>query len=132
MNQRKAFKATMDLAYERGMHHLILREDLSFRHLEDMYRQVNKQEFSEAKLGRWLGWAQATVVASGVATLEDMKGINKRYSEEYNPVTRPLGMRATCAACGGEVARIMHTGNVPGPWRHTDVSRELNHPASVV
>lgn len=124
MNQRHAFKETMDLAYERGMHRLHLREDMSFRHLEDMWKRVSREDFSEAKLGRWLGWAQATVVASGVATLEEMKQINQRFADS-------LARRATCAFCRGEVARIMHTGNVPGPWRHTDVSRELNHPAIV-
>ena len=82
MNQRKAFKETLDLAYERGMHHLHLREDLSFGHLEDMWRRVSREVFSDSKLGRWLGWAQATVVASGVATLEEMKAINKRNAED--------------------------------------------------
>lgn len=89
MNQRKAFKETLDLAYERGMHHLHLREDLSFGHLEDMYRRLSHEEFSDSKLGRWLGWAQATVVASGVATLEEMKAINKRHAgdppQEFQP-----------------------------------------------
>ena len=80
MNQRKAFKATMDLAYERGMHLLHLRADMNFGHLEDMWRRVSREEMSESKLGRWLGWAQATVVASGVATLEEMKQINRRWS----------------------------------------------------
>jgi hypothetical protein len=37
--------------------------------------------FSDAKLGRWLGWAQCAVVASGVATLTDMKEINQAHAD---------------------------------------------------
>lgn len=36
--------------------------------------------FSEGKLGRWLGWAQAAVVAINLATLDDMKAINIKWS----------------------------------------------------
>lgn len=77
MNQRRAFQQTLTLALERGM-------DLhdtgmtGFSYLLDMWLEIEANpEFDEFKLGRWLGWAQASVVASGVATLEDMKEINK-------------------------------------------------------
>lgn len=39
------------------------------------------EPFSEAKLGRWLGWLQAAATAAGALTLEECKAINRRYSE---------------------------------------------------
>ncbi len=44
--------------------------------------QDSEKGFSEGKLGRWLGWAQASVVAMGLASLEDMKEINKRWVDK--------------------------------------------------
>ena len=66
----------------------MLDADLQPEHLRDMLavmeRGVNPQDterdFSEAKLGRWLGWAQAAVVAMGLATLDDMKNINRKWA----------------------------------------------------
>lgn len=56
--------------------------EVNYWHLQDMCEQILRepQRFSEAKLGRWLGWAQACVVAGGYGTLHDMKAINKRNS----------------------------------------------------
>lgn len=63
--------------------------DLGLEHLREMWERVRADDnpqggkgFSEAKLGRWLGWAQCAVVASGVATLDDMKAINRRRPPE--------------------------------------------------
>lgn len=56
---------------------------MTIEHAEDMLARIEEAEetgdrFSEAKLGRWLGWVQAAAVAAGVGmTLEDMKEINK-------------------------------------------------------
>lgn len=81
MNQKEAFRATLELAWERGMHFKEeeLKPDLTYRHLVGMFERVTPA-FSESKLGRWLGWAQAAVVASGVATLEEMKHINMEHA----------------------------------------------------
>lgn len=52
---------------------------MQFAHLDEMYETMNSEDFSEGKLGRWLGWMQACVVAAGCATLEEMKELNKRW-----------------------------------------------------
>jgi hypothetical protein len=53
--------------------------------LEVMVSGVNPQNpaggFSDGKMGRWLGWAQAAVVAMGCGTLEDMKSINRKWAD---------------------------------------------------
>ena len=52
-------------------------------HLQDMVERAQSGEFSEAKLGRWLGWMQCAVVAADIGlTLEDMKQINVSYAQE--------------------------------------------------
>ena len=48
-----------------------------------MLEIVEKSDFSEAKLGRWLGWAQCAVVAANVGiTLADMKALNMQCASE--------------------------------------------------
>jgi len=80
MDMRKAFDATIELARERDMQWVSTTlPELGFAHIVDM-RERMPDDFSEAKLGRWLGWAQAAVVAAGCGTLEEMKQINKRFS----------------------------------------------------
>lgn len=78
MNQRKAFIETVDLAIDRGMPenpHL----DTGLDHLMDMEDAISRHpEWSESKVGRWLGWAQCAVVCAGIATLEEVKQINLR------------------------------------------------------
>jgi hypothetical protein len=99
MNQLKAMRDTVQLM-DTGLQRLAedgdasadeklyinaLPTSLQPEHLRDMLAQmesgVNPQDterdFSEAKTGRWLGWAQAAVVAMGLASLDDMKAINK-------------------------------------------------------
>ncbi|WNM75103.1 hypothetical protein SEA_MORRIGAN_58 [Microbacterium phage Morrigan] len=87
MNQLAAFQETLTLAHERGMHFKheeAAHESLTYRHLVHLHDQVHFQpdQFSPSKLGRWLGWTQAAVVASGCATLDEMKAINKRHAAE--------------------------------------------------
>jgi len=81
MNQREAFTETVDLAISRGMP-LNPGSDLGLDHLIDMAGRLDDNpDYSEAKIGRWLGWAQAAVVAAGVGvTLEDMKALNMRHA----------------------------------------------------
>ncbi|MEM9840585.1 MAG: hypothetical protein AAF830_15710 [Pseudomonadota bacterium] len=84
MNMLAAFDETIEMARARGMplvndssHES---EGLSLSHLIDMRRRLENDDFSEAKLGRWLGWAQGVVVAKGYGTLDEMKQINLRNS----------------------------------------------------
>lgn len=82
MNQRQAFLDTVDLAAERGMQE-IPGSPLGLEHLREMSVRVQWDDFSDAKIGRWLGWAQCAVVAADIGvTLDDMKRINRLYSEE--------------------------------------------------
>lgn len=78
MNQRKAFKETVTLAIAKGMPRG-LTGSTGLEHLIEMEKVVVNGDFSDAKLGRWLGWAQACLVVADVGvTLEDVKEINRR------------------------------------------------------
>lgn len=47
-------------------------------HLRDMLDRITV-DYSDAKVGRWLGWAQCALVAANVGvTLDDVKAINLR------------------------------------------------------
>lgn len=70
-------------------------------------------DFSEAKLGRWLGWAQAAVVAANIGvTLDDVKALNKRFADPVTPDPNPAEverhgrfMHGACD-CGEEFSTI--------------------------
>jgi hypothetical protein len=79
MNMLAAFDDTIRLAEDRGMPQ-IGTPGLDLAHLRDMRSRITPS-FSEAKLGRWLGWAQCAVVASGCASLEDMKTVNLKHAD---------------------------------------------------
>lgn len=85
MNMHAAFSATLELARKLDMDMMSSDiPELDYPHLVSMYQRIleadNRGEpFSEGKLGRWLGWAQACVVVSG-ASLDEMKEINKKYA----------------------------------------------------
>lgn len=82
MNQRQAFNETINLAIARGMS-LSPGSDLGLDHLIDMGARLGDNPgYSDAKVGRWLGWAQCAVVAAGCATLEEMKQINLKWSHQ--------------------------------------------------
>ena len=84
MNVLKAMEETVALAYARGMKTSFDDSSIDFSHIDHMSNVMKRENMSYGKLCRWLGWAQACVVASGVASLEDMKEINKRHAgEEY-------------------------------------------------
>lgn len=81
MNQLTAFDDTIALAEQRGMDEGD--GELGLAHLRSMYERAATSNFSEGKLGRWLGWAQCAVVAAGIGlTLDDMKRINLKHSTE--------------------------------------------------
>lgn len=65
--------------------------ELGRAHIVGMLDRI--EGFSLSKLARWLGWAQAAVVASGAATLEDMKRINMECSARADsfPASEPEG-----------------------------------------
>lgn len=80
MNQKAAFLDTLVLASNRGFEGG--RENTSIGHLRSMYARImeGQQPFSEAKLGRWLGYAQGVLVAQGVLTLDECKKINRQHA----------------------------------------------------
>jgi len=88
MNQRAAMAQTLGLAIEKNMPEMPGSE-LGLEHMRDMYARV-QEDFSESKLGRWLGWMQCALVAANVGvTLEDVKQINMGYAgESTNPIIR--------------------------------------------
>lgn len=82
MNQLRALRETVELAERRGMPTLP-GSDVGLGHLRSMLETVETSEFSEAKLGRWLGWAQCAVVAANVGvTLADMKALNMQCAAD--------------------------------------------------
>lgn len=88
MNQLAAMKETLTRAQECGMADISgFAEGCDYWHLQDMVERAEAAmnapglEFSEAKLGRWLGWMQCAVVAAGIGlTLEDMKELNREHA----------------------------------------------------
>lgn len=80
MNMREAFRETVEMALLRRMP-MRPGSELGLHHLLSMQVRITP-EFSEAKLGRWLGWAQCAVVAAGCATLEEMKDLNRRHGKD--------------------------------------------------
>lgn len=85
MNQVAAMQETLALARIARMDNLESDiPELDFPHLWDMYQRVLQADppMSDAKIGRWLGWIQAAVVAAQIGlSLNDMKDINKRWAD---------------------------------------------------
>ncbi len=74
MDQRAAFKETVFILEGR-----VPDDDPLFIHIQGMEPRLEGW-FSEAKLGRWLGWAQGVACAKNWLTLDECKDINKKYS----------------------------------------------------
>jgi hypothetical protein len=82
MNQLAALRDTVALAERCGMPEMPGSE-LGLGHLRSMLATVTASNFSAAKLGRWLGWAQCAVVAANVGIpLDDMKALNQRHTDD--------------------------------------------------
>ena len=80
IDQVAAFDETVKMAEHRNMAELPGSE-LGFAHLRAMLSEVTSAQFTDAKLGRWLGWAQCALVAADVGvTLDDMKALNLRHT----------------------------------------------------
>ena len=84
MNQLAAMKETLECAGAMGLLNTSSdNPELDWPHLCDMFERARIGNYSEAKLGRHLGWIQCAVVAAGIGlTLEDMKQINLKHSGE--------------------------------------------------
>lgn len=83
MNMREAMRATLDLARERGYSDISFDEiGVDMDHLQSMYDRVVSSDiqFSEGKLGRWLGYMQGVLVANQCCTLEEMKELNQVFA----------------------------------------------------
>jgi hypothetical protein len=86
MNMREAFIDTLGVASDGNMPFGSADDPLSFAHLCDMLDRIEAADeagtpFSEAKLGRWLAWAQCAAVAANAMTLNEAKTINQYWSE---------------------------------------------------
>ena len=90
MNQLQAFRDTIAFLKARDRIGAWVEKsrgrDPSVRsiHVFDMLQRIeeNPSAFSPAKLGRWLGWAQAAMCACGVLSLEEAKMINKANDDD--------------------------------------------------
>lgn len=85
MLMKPAFRDTMKLAFLRGYQYIsTAAPNADYNHLIEMFNKVidENNDFSEAKLGRWLGYAQGVLVANRIITLEEAKEINKKYQNE--------------------------------------------------
>lgn len=79
MDMRKAMRETLELAVASAMPEGSAEDPLSLAHMRTMEARLRNANVSEGKLGRWLGWMQAALVAADVGvTLEDVKMINMR------------------------------------------------------
>lgn len=85
MNQREAFRNSLEVARANGLDNTSSdQSELDYPHLQSMYNRIIAADaagepFSETKIGRWLGWAQAAIVSQGGGNLNDMKEINQRH-----------------------------------------------------
>ena len=52
----------------------------SLMHLVSMSARMMEGGMSDAKLGRWLGYAQGVLVTRGLLTLEECKEINRSFA----------------------------------------------------
>ena len=85
MDQLSAMRDTLTQARGRGYASQAHREEASFKHLSYMLGKatMEPENFSETKLGQWLGYMQGVLVANGCLTLEECKEINERYSDDW-------------------------------------------------
>lgn len=85
MRAVEAMEETMRLAKERGYDTVEMKiPNTDYAHLMSMLERMQAGQkdgsFSEAKLSRWLGYAQGVLVANDVLSLNELKEINKSFS----------------------------------------------------
>jgi hypothetical protein len=91
---KKAFEATMQLAYDRDYENVSFDEvGVDFGHFQSMFRKITEGDFSEAKLGRWLGYLQGVLVANQCLTLEECKALNAQYADDWTHLHLGRGTR---------------------------------------
>ncbi len=75
INQLDAMDATIELMERRlSKGYSLAPEDVE--HLRGMYPKMTEMD-DEAKIGRWLGWAQGFLCSYNIVTLEECKDINR-------------------------------------------------------
>lgn len=82
MDQRSAFFDTLSLCKTRIPSYMLDygRDGCTLKHAISMGERID-HSFSEAKIGRWLGWLQGSMAAQGYLTLEEAKKINKKWAD---------------------------------------------------
>lgn len=85
-------RRTLDIIGARladGNPHPVIKERLGLTHLSHMYERVTGKgrldkdpagEFSEGKLGRWLGWMQCAAYARGLMEAEELEELNRGFA----------------------------------------------------
>ena len=74
MNQIAAMRETLTRAQEHGMADISgFAEGCDYWHLQDMVERAQSGEFSEAKLGRWLGWMRTRWCPSPASSSTDLQ-----------------------------------------------------------
>lgn len=82
MNQLAAMQDTLALAASREYNNTKFEQlDVDYTHLVSMYERASTGEFSEGKLGRWLGYMQGVLIANGCITLDEAKALNKKHAD---------------------------------------------------
>lgn len=86
MDQRRATQLTANIAELQWRNWRIPAcPELSYEHIQEMNDKIQdpESEMSDTKIGRWLGWMQAAVVAQTYpyTSLETMKNLNKECAQ---------------------------------------------------
>lgn len=76
MDVKKAANITVGLYDQRRRKVSNLRYS-SYSHILDMNEEIQKEVVTGEKAHRWLGWIQACAYQAGLATLDELKQINK-------------------------------------------------------
>lgn len=97
MNQTDAFRETVKIAEQRGMPEMPGSE-LGLHHLRTMLTTVNTSKFSEAKLGRWLGWAQGACLWAPSWFVSTVGGASLEVVRRYVENQKLAAVRKTKAA----------------------------------
>ena len=76
MNLVCAAEKCLALIHNTNIEEWLNDHSLNKAHITNMITLIQTEEIVGEKAHRWLGWVQCAIVASGHATLEDMKNIN--------------------------------------------------------
>lgn len=94
MDMLKAMEETLSFALQRGYDNISFDEvGVDFDHLASMYQRASNEKFSDAKLGRWLGYIQGVLVANQCGNLEEFKALNRKYADDWTHLHLKRGTR---------------------------------------